>query len=318
MKFRTLFLALLLLVSASGSLLRAQTIVELKRGGTVRAKTVDDYKLDDHIQLRAQKDSLQYVDNLRRAFNALHRDSLAEAEQLFNDALRLRPSAPGNQVIRYNLGLVDMARGNNVEAVKKLTHIIKEYPNYFDARVARAEANLQLGYAAEAAADAQLVVDNQGQQDMSPAMLERARFVRAAARYELRLYPDAHADLQTVLRDSPQNENAQLLDALCLNHMGQPREALNRLNLIVSANPESVDALSTRATVEAALEMYALARADYDRLIALQPQESAYYIERAKQLIRLGEKKLARNDLEKAMKLGVPQGMVHPLLQQTR
>ncbi len=317
MKFR-LTLLLLCLGLAVARPLCAQTIVELKRGGTVRSKTVDDYKQDGNIQLRAQKDSLQYVDNLRRAFNALHRDSLAEAEQLFNDALRLRPSAPGNQVIRYNLGLVDMARGNNVEAVKKLTHIIKEYPNYFDARVARAEANLQLGYAAEAAADAQLVIDNQGQDDVGATMLEKARFVRAAARYELRLYPDAHVDLQSILRDSPQNENAQLLDALCLHHMGQPREALNRLNLIVSANPESIDALSTRANVETSLDMHALARADYDRLIELQPDESAYYIERAKSLIRLGEKKLARNDLDKAMKLGVPQGMVHPLLQQTR
>ncbi len=317
MKFRIPLLVLFVAFAAVLSL-PAQTIVELKRGGTVRSKTLDDYKQDDNIQLRAQKDSLQYVDNLRRAFNALHRDSLAEAEQLFNDALRLRPTAPGNQVIRYNLGLVDMARGRNAEAVKRLTHIIKEYPNYYDARVARAEANLQLGYASEAAADAQLVLDSHAQDDVSASMFERARFVRAASRYELRLYPDAHADLQTILRDSPQNENAQLLDALCLYQMGQPREALNRLNLIVSANPESIDALSTRANVETSLGMHALARADYDRLLSLQPNESAYYIERAKSLLQLGEKKLARNDLEQAIKLGVPQGMVHPLLQQTR
>lgn len=73
--------------------------------------------------------------------------------------------------------------------------------------------------------------------------------------------------------------------------MGQPKEALNRLNLIVSAHPDMVDALSTRAAVEAELNMPALARADYDRLVELQPNESAYYIERAKMLLRLGEKK---------------------------
>lgn len=100
--------------------------------------------------------------------------------------------------------------------------------------------------------------------------------------------------------------------------MGQPKEALNRLNLIVSAHPNMVDALSTRAAVEAELNMPALARADYDRLVELQPNESAYYIERAKMLLRLGEKKAARTDLDKAIKLGVPHGMVQPLLLQAK
>ena len=43
-----------------------------------------------------------------------------------------------------------------------------------------------------------------------------------------------------------------------------------------------------------------------------------YYIERAKMLLRLGEKKAARTDLDKAIKLGVPHGMVQPLLLQAK
>lgn len=77
---------------------------------------------------RLRDDSLLYVDNLRRAFNALHTDSLAQAERLFNEALKLRPTAPGNHIIRYNLGLVDMARGNNVEAIKNLLTLLKPTP----------------------------------------------------------------------------------------------------------------------------------------------------------------------------------------------
>ena len=86
----------------------------------------------------------------------------------------------------------------------------------------------------------------------------------------------------------------------------------------MSANPQNTDALSTRAAVEAELKMYAMARADYDALIALEPQESAYYVERAKMLINLGEKRAARNDIDHAIKLGIPHGMVQPLIQQTR
>lgn len=299
--------------------LGAQTIIPLQRGqGGIRSKTVDDYKRERHTDKREQSDSLAYVDNLRRAFNALYADSLGQAESLFNEALKLRPTAEGNHIIKYNLGLVDMARGRNVQAVEKLTAVIKDYPNYFDARLARAEANLQLGRAAEAQDDAQQVLDQPELDGITPQLLERARFVRAAARYQLRLFTEAHADLQHIISANPQNTNAQILDALTLQQMGQPKEALNRLNLIVSAHPDMVDALSTRAAVEAELNMPALARADYDRLVELQPNESAYYIERAKMLLRLGEKKAARTDLDKAIKLGVPHGMVQPLLLQAK
>ncbi|MDD7079255.1 MAG: tetratricopeptide repeat protein [Prevotella sp.] len=299
--------------------LQAQTIIPLERGKVgVRAKNIEDYKNDMKMAERLRDDSLLYVDNLRRAFNALHTDSLAQAERLFNEALKLRPTAPGNHIIRYNLGLVDMARGNNVEAIKKLTDIIKTYPNYFDARLARAEAYLQLGRTNEAIDDAQQLLEKQHLDGMTADIAERARFVRAAARYQLRLYTDAHADLQTIMGDNPQNVNAQVLDALTLQHMGRPKEALNRLNLIVEAHPHHIDAISTRAAVEAELNLTAMARADYDTLIKLQPNESSYYIERAKMLIRLGEKKAARNDLDTAVRLGVPQGMVHLLYQQVR
>lgn len=299
--------------------LSAQTIIPLQRGqGGIRSKTVDDYKREQHTDKREQSDSLAYVDNLRRAFNALYADSLGQAETLLNEALKLRPAAEGNHIIKYNLGLVDMARGRNVQAVEKLTAVIKDYPNYFDARLARAEANLQLGRAAEAQDDAQQVLDQPELDGITPQLLERARFVRAAARYQLRFFTEAHADLQHIISANPQNTNAQILDALTLQQMGQPKEALNRLNLIVSAHPDMVDALSTRAAVEAELNMPALARADYDRLVELQPNESAYYIERAKMLLRLGEKKAARTDLDKAIKLGVPHGMVQPLLLQAK
>lgn len=312
---RGLLLCLLLSLPAA---LGAQTIIELKPGGSVRAKTVDDYKEEMQMAERLRDDSLAYVDNLRRAFNALHADSLAQAETLFAQALKLRPAAPGNRIIHYNLGLIDLARGREAQAVAKLTALLKDYPNYAEARLARAEANLQLGKAAEAVSDAQTLLDYARDKAVEPALLERARFVRAAARYHLRLYAEAHADLQAILRDAPQNENAQILDALTLQQLGQPREALNRLNLIVAARPESTDALSARAAVEMELGLNVLARADYDELLRLHPDESGYYVERARVLLRLDEKTAARRDLDRAVSLGVPRGMVQALYNLTR
>lgn len=316
---RTMWRAVLCLVLlAAPAWGEAQTIIELKRGGGVRAKTVDDYKEEMQMNDRLREDSAAYVDNLRRAFNALHTDSLDEAEKLFREALKQRPGSSGNYVIKYNLGLVDMARGRNAEAVEKLSAIIKDYPAYYVARVARAEANLQLGKAREAIEDAELVMERTEKLNIDLDLARRARFVRAAARYRLRYYPEAHADLQHLLDADPQNENAQILDALTLQQMGQPKEALNRLNLIVRAHPQSVDALTARASVEYELGLNTLARADYDALIALCPDESGYYVERARALIRLEEKLAARRDLDRAIQLGVPRGMVQSLYNLTR
>lgn len=297
---------------------QAQTIIELKKGGSIRSKNINDYKEDPKYKQRIAEDSLLYIDNLRRAFNALHADSTAQAEALFKEALKLRPYAPGNHVIKYNLGLLDMSRGKNKEAVATLTDIINKYPNYSDARIARAEANLQLDHANEALEDARQILDKAVILKTSPDIVEKAHFVKAAAQFQLHFFPEAHAELQGIIKNNPNNLNALVLDALTLQQMGQPKEALNRLNLIVSAHPNSIDALTTRANVEFSLGLYAMARADYDTLIQLQPNDSGYYIERAKTLLQLGEKKLAQKDLKKAISMGVPQGLVHPLLLQAK
>ena len=89
---RTLSLLLLLLAMACTGL-QAQTIVELKRGGTVRAKNMDDYKEELRLNERERADSMQYTDHLRRAFNALHADSLTLAESLFHQALKFHQEA---------------------------------------------------------------------------------------------------------------------------------------------------------------------------------------------------------------------------------
>jgi len=298
--------------------LSAQTIIDLKRGGGVRAKTAEDYEEAAQIAERLRKDSLAYTRDLRLGFNALAADSLAAAEDFFKDALRKRPDAPGNYIVRYNLALVDMHRGENKRAASRLDDIIKEHPDYYDARLARAQANLQLGKASEAMQDAEILLSLDATKKVSVDLVWQARFVRAAARYALRLYSDARADIQLLLKEAPQNEGVRLLEALTLQKLGQPAEALNRLNLIVAAYPQSTDALRTRASVLAEMNKPALAKADYDALIALAPTESDYYIERARMLIQLGEKTAARRDLDIAVKLGVPQGVVQSLYLLTR
>lgn len=296
----------------------AQTIIELKPGGVVRSKTIDDYKEEQKMKQRENDDSLAYVDHLRRAFNALHVDSLQEAEDLFHQAIKLRPHAPGNHVVYYNLALIEFAKGRYGSAVEQLTDILKKYPGYADARLARAEACLQMGREQEAESDADQLLSNLRNSPEEVELLQRALFIRAAVRYSMHRYNEARADLSNLLEQVPDHENAMVLEALILLKMGQPREAFNRLNRIVSMYPESREALVARAEIETDLEMYVLARADYDTLIRLYPQARELYVERAKVLIRLKEKHAARKDLDKAVELGVSHGEVQALLQLLR
>ena len=74
----------------------------------------------------------------------------------------------------------------------------------------------------------------------------------------------------------------------------------------------------TRAALLLEQAQPALARADYDRLVALAPEEPAFYIERARCLIQLEEHRAARLDLDKAVSLGASQGEVQALYRLTR
>lgn len=316
MFMRTILCLFLLLVTALPGF--SQTIIELKPGGTIRSKTIDDYKEEQDLKQREQDDSIAYVDHLRRAFNALHTDSLQAAEDDFRQALKLRPHAPGNHIVYYNLALIEFARGRYAIAVTRLTELLNKYPDYAEARLTRAEANLQMGRSQEALTDAGLLLERTQSEGDDATLYRRALFVRAAARYSLHRYDEARIDLTRLLQLSPNHENAMVLDALILLQIGQPREALNRLNRIVSMYPDSREALIARAETQTGLEMYVLARADYDTLISLYPQARELYVERAKVLIRLKEKQAARKDLDKAVGLGVSHGEVQALYQLLR
>lgn len=292
--------------------LQAQTIIDLNQGGKVRAKTIDDYKLESNIAERLRKDSVEYVDCLRRAFNALHTDSLNVAEQLFAKALKLRPDAPGNTIVHHNLGRIHMARGNYRAAIEEFTHIIKLVPEDKTVRYDRASAYLELGNANEAKKDCKALMAL----PLSKEEEEKVRFLRAAASMQQRLYREARTDLEDVMRLNPENVNANLLIASTYELDGQPQEALNRFNALVAAHPQNVDALLMRATLEEKLNMDDAARADYDKALQLEPQNADIYVQRATLLLRLGLKEAARRDLKKAVSLGYPKAALHALFEQ--
>lgn len=307
---RTLIAALLLALAAAA---HGQTVIDLDRGARLRAKTLDDYRNTPLPNTRAETAEAPYTDHLRRAFSALRSDSLDEAERHFREALALKPEAEGNYVISSYLAQIDAARGRYDKAYEQLNKIVKEHPRYCDARAERGEAALRLGRAAEAETDASWLIAPPETVEVPADLAARARFIRAAARYQLRRYPEARADLHELLLARPDDIDGKLLDALALLRMGQRQEAVNRLNVTVEAHPESDAPLATRASILAELGRDALACADYDTLIQRHPDNAELYPERAKLLLRLGRKQAARADLDTAVRLGITRGTLQPL-----
>lgn len=293
------------------SALYGQTIIDLKPGGGVRSKTINEYRKEEPgMAEKLRTDSLQYKDNLTRAFNALYRDSISQAERLFNEALKLRPNAPSNPIVKHYLARISMARCQYRQAISQLTPLIKDQPENRQLRFDRGSCYLEIKNTKAAMEDCNVIFHG----ELSQEERIKALFLRSAVYTESRHPDKAKFDLEEILSLDHDNESAMLLLAFAYKDIGQPQEALNRLNLFVASHSQSVDGLIARAELEEELKMDDAARADYDKAIGIAPQNVSLYISRAKLLLRLGLQTLAQHDLKKAVSLGYPLAKASELL----
>lgn len=276
----------------------AQTVIDLNNGGSVRAKTLNDYDKEAYIK-SAKADSARYADCLKRAFSALHCDSLSEAKTYFKEALKLRPTAEGNYIVEQHLGEIAEVEGLLIEAEEHYTQALKQKPDFHRIRMARAVVALRLHHFAEAQNDCDALLA------LTPPKEERTRllFIRASAFMGMRRGQEARKDLEALCLLDPTNENAPIMLALSLHDEGRSKEALERLTLHLGVNKENVDALALRATIYGALSLHDLALIDYDEAIRLTPENADLYLERASCLEKLGKRSAAQKDRLKAREL---------------
>jgi len=92
--------------------------------------------------------------------------------------------------------------------------------------------------------------------------------------------------------------------------LGHPDKALQLLDSIIAANPEGVDAYSSRAFVNLKLTRYKQAIADFSTIIGLQPDDSAAYLSRGLVYDQLHDTGRAAEDYRHACSLGDKAGCV--------
>ena len=295
---RIAYFILFLLLTGTAS---AQTIIDLSKGGKVRNKTTDDYNLDEAVARRIKKDSLAYNDRLTLAFNALNADSLSEAESLFKEALKLRPDAKGNHVVRANLGRIAYVRNDYRKAETYFSEALKADPDMDDVRFLRAQCYHEMKDYRRSLEDCKILLESK----RSDINTKQVRFLKSAAEMRLRLYADARNDLEAIVYEDPENTSARLLLALVDENDGRQQMALERLDALVQGYPELTDARMARAELLYRMGFLDRALIDYDAAISAQPNDGTLYVGRAKILITLKRMTAARKDLDSAVAAGV-------------
>lgn len=151
---------LLLALSAAtlfASTADAQTVIDLHTG-RVSGKTRDDYNVKSREDWQLREDSIAYNDCVTRAFNYLYEDSLQTAQTLFERALKLRPDAAENAVVRHNIGRIYMARRQWKDAATLFSRVLAEYPYFDSMREDRASCYVELQQHAQALKDYEYLV----------------------------------------------------------------------------------------------------------------------------------------------------------------
>lgn len=295
---KTIVFMTLLLTGAC--VLPAQTVIDLRRGGaTVRHKNKSDYDRPLRSPQQLRQDSLDYIDCLTRGFNHLYADSLKGARTCFEQALKLRPEAPGNFIVRRQLGGISMAEGHYEEAVSLFSEVLAQKPEDYDARLQRASCHIELQHPQQALEDCRTLF----LQTFDTIAAVRVLFVQAAAHKQLRQYVQVEEDLQHIIHLDPANASAQLLLAVNLEQMGQAVESLNRLNMYLSAHPDDVAALSARAQYLLRHDRALLALEDVNHAVALSPTDATLYVLRSSIHEAMGHKDEAEKDRRRAAAL---------------
>lgn len=301
-----LFLLLFAGLSASAG---AQVLIDLNRGGHLRAKTTDDYAAERQTVRRAAADSTQWGDCVRRALSALAVDSLDEARTLFERALALRPEAEANCVVYENLGRIALSRGQLREAETQLTRALRLSPAYQPARLVRAAVRLEDGRPRETLED----VEALERLSLDSAARRQTLCLRFGAQMQQRLYAEARQVAVRLLSLAPDDAGAALMLILACEAEGRAAEALERANLFVERYPDMADGLTLRARLLHAAGQYDAALDDIDRAIALTPREADLYTARAEALLELGRNTAARSALDEAVRLGTPRAYLNTL-----
>lgn len=248
------------------------------------------------------RDTAAYRREVSKAFAALRRDSLSAAQRALEAALIHDPDAAGNDILRFNIAKILMARRQWHDAEQRLRALLTRHPDYSEARVALAQCLAAGGQdrALVQWVDTLTTTANDRSAANPLTTDERNTLLFLQSESYARLHRDeqALAALREVLKTDRRNARAHSLIALHLYERGQRDEALLHLGtaLIHGANDETALAVGADLAEREGDKSTALER--LARLLRLRPNDRDLQVHRAKLLLDLGRRAAARHQLD--------------------
>lgn len=193
------------------------------------------------------------------------------------------------------------AQNNNPlrDSLKAASERLSFHPDSIDLRLKKAGWNIQLEEWQNAKIEYDIVLRNE------PTNIA-ALYYRAFCNERLGRYNFARLDYQNVLTLVPGNFEARLGLALLNEKDKHYTEALDGINQLVTAYPDSAVAWAARAGIESERGMNELAEYDYGKALQLDPDNKDYLLARADLRIKLLNYTDAKQDLDKLVQLGTP------------
>lgn len=185
------------------------------------------------------------------------------------------------------------------DSLKAAAELLSYHPDSIDLRLRKARWNIELEEWDYAKTDYDYVLSRE------PGNIA-ALYYRAYCNDRLRRYNFARLDYQNLLTIVPGNFEARLGLALLNEKDHHYTEALDGINQLVAAHPDSAIAWAARAGIEGERGMNELAEYDYGEALRRDANNKDWLLARADLRIKLKMYKEAKDDLDKLVRLGTP------------
>ncbi len=249
--------------------------------------------------LPAMLSAQSYSELIEEAMACTQKDSLARAEQLFRQALKLDPKNARNALLFSNLGTVLKRQGKIDEAIEAYTMALNITPYSTAMLLNRAALYMEKGLTEKAYVDYCNVID------LIPEETE-ARLIRAYIYMQRRQYKEARIDYNVILGKDLQNKPARIGLAMLDQKEGKYIAARERLNLLIEEYPQETSLLKMRANIELEQGLADVALLDLKAASELEPDDADVFIMLGDVHVQLKENYQARQAYERAIELGVP------------
>lgn len=255
--------------------------------------------------------SQSYNEVVERAMGCVKMDSLAQAEVLFRQALKLDPNNARNALLFSNLGTVQKRLGKVDEAIESYTLALNIIPYSTTILLNRAALYLEKDLLQKAYLDYCNVID------LLPENRE-ARLFRAYIYMQRREYKEARVDYNVVLGQDVKNKTARIGLIMLDEKEGRSQSAMDAMNRLVSDYPTDMSVLKMRANMEWEHGQLDAALYDLDEVLKVDARDAEAYVMRGDILREQNKKEEAREAYEKAINSGISRAVLIEKLKQCK